>query len=94
MFDDEDTTGNGFHFTREMLDDLVEKIEERIEANIDNMSDTDIVDESSLEISISGTRASIDSIDINKDQITSDATYGIGDTIDEWAYDNKVIIVD
>jgi len=71
--------------TLEMIDDLVEKIEARIDTNISDMSDSDIVDEDSIEMSISGGRASVESIDVDKDQIISEANYGIVDTITNWA---------
>ena len=71
--------------TLEMIGDLVEKIEARIDSNINDMRDSDIVDEDSIEMSISGGRASVESIDVDKDQIVSDANYGIDDTITNWA---------
>jgi hypothetical protein len=71
--------------TPDMIGDLVEKIEARIDTNINDMSDSDIVDEDSIEMSISGGRASVESIDVDKDQIVSDANYGIDDTITNWA---------
>lgn len=76
--------------TSDMIADLVEKIEARIDANINNMSDSDVVDEDSLEVSISGNRASIDNIDIDKDNIISEASYGIDDTITNWAEHNGI----
>lgn len=76
--------------TPDMISDLVEKIEARIDANINNMSDSDVVDEDSLEVSISGNRASIDNIDVDRDQIISEATYGIDDTITNWAEHNGI----
>ena len=76
--------------TSDMIADLVEKIEARIDANINNMSDSDVVDEDSLEVSISGNRASIDNIDVDKDNIISEASYGIDDTITNWAEHNGI----
>ena len=54
------------------------------------MSESDIVDSDSLDITISGGRVSIDSIDVDKDQIISDATYGIDDIITNWAEHNGI----
>lgn len=76
--------------TADMIGDLVEKIEARIDSNIGNMNESDIVDSDSLELTISGGRVSIDSIDVDKDQIISDATYGIDDTITNWAEHNGI----
>jgi hypothetical protein len=76
--------------TREMIDDLVEKIEARIDSNINDMNDSDIIDEDSIEMSISGGRASVDNIDVDKDQIISEANYGVDDTIRQWAERNGI----
>lgn len=70
--------------TTDQISGLIEIIEARIDKNISNMSDSDILDEDSLEVSISGTRASIDNIDVDKDNIASEATYGIDDDVYEW----------
>ena len=77
--------------TPDMIGDLVEKIEARIDANIDKMDDSEIVDEDSIEMSISGGRVTMDNIDVDKDQIISEATYGIDDTITEWASANGIL---
>ena len=71
--------------TSEQIGQLVEMIEERIDSNINDMTDSDIVDSDSLDITISGGRVSIDSIDVDKDQIISEAQYGIDDEIYKWA---------
>lgn len=76
--------------TSDMIADLVEKIEARIDSNINDMDDSDIVDSNSLDITISGGRVSIDSIDVDKEQIITDATYGIDELIEDWAEHNGV----
>lgn len=76
--------------TADMIGDLVEKIEARIDSNIYDMMESDIVDSDSLELTISGGRVSIDSIDVDKDQIVSEATSGIDDTITQWAERNGI----
>lgn len=76
--------------TPDMIGDLVEKIEARIDTNIHNMSESDIVDSDSIEMSISGGRATVEDIDVDKDNIISEATYGIDDTITEWAEKNGI----
>jgi len=81
-----ETDENGIAvLTSEQIGQLVEMIEERIDSNIGDMSESDIVDSDSLDITISGGRVSIDSIDVDKDQIISDAQYGIDDEIYKWA---------
>jgi len=76
--------------TPDMIGDLVEKIEARIDTNITDMSDSDIVDSDSIEMSISGGRATVEDIDVDKDNIISEATYGIDDTIRQWAERNGI----
>ena len=78
--------------THQMIADLVERIETKIDGNISGLSDTDIVDSDSLDITISGGRVSIDSIDVDKDGIISEATYGIDDTIRDWADENDLSV--
>jgi len=82
--EDEGSTGNGF-VTDEQLEDLADMIGERIDRNITNMSDSDIVDGDSIEMSISGGRATVEDIDVDKDQIISEAQCDIDDTIASWA---------
>jgi hypothetical protein len=89
---DEDEDTAGAVVTQTDVDRLVARIEERIDKNISGMSDSDIVDEDSIEISLGGGRYSIDNIDCDKDQIISEATYGIDDEIAGWAYDLKIVI--
>jgi len=77
--------------TQEKIDELIESIEERIDGNINKMDDTDIVDEDSIEITLSGGRYTIDNIDANKDNIVSEAQYGIDDVVTGWALTNNLI---
>jgi hypothetical protein len=77
-------TANGF-VTDEQLEDLAEMVAERIDNNIGNMSESDMIDDSSLEASISGGRVSIESLDVDKDNIISEAQMDIDDTIASWA---------
>ena len=77
--------------TQEKIDELIESIEERIDGNINKMDDTDIVDEDSIEITLSGGRYTIDNIDANKDTIVSEASYGIDDVVTGWALTNNLI---
>jgi len=79
--------------TQSEIDELIESIEDRIDGNINKMDDTDIVDEDSIEISLSGGRYTIDNIDANKDNIVSEASYGIDDVVTGWAEKNKLIVI-
>jgi len=78
--------------TLDMIGDLVEKIEARIDSNIHDMNESDIVDEDSIEMSISGGRATVENVDIDKDNIVHDAMDGIDDTITHWAQKNGILI--
>jgi hypothetical protein len=75
---------NGF-ITDEQLEDLADMVAERIDGNISDMNESDMIDESSLEASISGGRVSIESLDVDKDNIISEAQCNMDDTIASWA---------
>jgi len=74
------------------IDELIADIEERIDGNINKIDHTDIVDEDSLELSLSGGRYTIDSLDVNTDLIVTEAQYGIDDVVNEWVYKNKIVL--
>jgi hypothetical protein len=82
----------GGTITQTQIDQLVALIEVRIDTNINNMSDSDIVDGDSIEMSISGGRATIEDIDVDKDNIISEAQYGIDDEINNWADRHGIVI--
>jgi len=79
--------------TQSEIDELIESIEERIDGNINKMDETDILDEDSIEISLSGGRYSVDNMDANKDFIITEAQYGIDDVVTSWAEKNKLIVI-
>lgn len=81
---EDDTNTNGF-LTAEQLEDLAQMIGERIDGNINDMTDSDIVDEDSIEMSISGGRATVEDISVDKDNIIDNAQCNIDDTIASWA---------
>jgi hypothetical protein len=89
--EDDDEDQNGPVITQSLIDTLVESIEEQIENNIDNLSDSDIVDEDSIEITLSSGRYSIDNIDCDKENIKDEAKGNIEDCIKTWAYENKIV---
>jgi len=81
---EDDTNTNGF-VTTEQLEDLADMIGERIDGNINDMTDSDIVDEDSIEMSISGGRATVEDISVDKGNIIDNAQCNIDDTIASWA---------
>jgi hypothetical protein len=88
---DEDNTG-GTVLTKAMITHLVGEIEDLVVNNIDGISDTDIVEQDSIEMSLSGGRYSVDNIDCDKDLIASEATYNLAQTIYDWAEQNDIEI--
>lgn len=90
--EDAEAETTGAVLTQTDIDELVEALEERISDNIDDISDSDIVDESSLEASISGGRVSIESLDIDKSNIISEAQYNLDEVVSKWAYEHKLVI--
>ena len=87
----EDTAG-GTVLTKELVTALVGEIEDLITNNIDGMSDTDMVDQDSIEMSLSGGRYTVDNIDCDKDNISDEAVYGLEQTIYDWAGANDIEI--
>jgi hypothetical protein len=81
---------NGF-VTDALITSLVGTIDDLVSDNIDNLSDSDIIDEDSLEASISGGRVSIDCIDLDKSSIADEATSNLERTIRDWAHENGLI---
>jgi hypothetical protein len=75
---------NGF-ITDEQLQDLADMVAERIDGNINDMNESDMIDEDSIEMSISGGRASVDNLDVDKDNIIVEAQCDMDDTIASWA---------
>jgi hypothetical protein len=82
---DGDTTNS---LTMELITGLVGTIDDLVTDNIDNMCDSDIIDEDTLEASISGGRVSIEGIGLDKSSIVDEATSNLERTILEWAQEN------
>ena len=82
---DGDTTNS---LTMELITCLVGTIDDLVTDNIDNMCDSDIIDEDTLEASISGGRVSIEGIGLDKSSIVDEATSNLERTILEWAQEN------
>ena len=88
----ENSTDEGVVLTKSMITHLVGEIEDLVTNNLDNMSDTDIVDQDSIEMSLSGGRYSVDNIDCDKDLIASEAVDSLEQTIYDWADENGIDI--
>jgi hypothetical protein len=88
--DDDDATTDTI--TRGDIDELIGAIEERIAYNVMAMNGTDILDEDSLEISLSGGSYTMDSLTVDRAYISSEAQDGIDDIVNEWCYENKIIL--
>jgi len=82
------------HTLPTITQDMLEALEERIADNINDISESDIVDADSLEATISNGRVTIDNLDVDKGPICDEAIYGIEDTVREWLYDHKIFIKD
>ena len=70
--------------TQEMRDKLVDMIDDQIQTGLDRMDHSSIIDESSLEVSINGTHATVDNIDIDTDNIHSEITWHTSSTVADW----------
>jgi hypothetical protein len=90
--EDVETETTGAVITQTDIDELVEALEERIYKNKNYIHDSDIVDSDSLEASIYNGRVTIESIDIDKDNIISEAQYNLEEVINKWAYEHKLVI--
>jgi hypothetical protein len=71
---------------------LVGEIEDLITNNIDDISDTDIVEQDSIEMSLSGGRYTVDNIDCDKALIASEVTYGLEQAVYNWAEEIGIVI--
>lgn len=70
--------------TKEMYDNLVERIDEHVTDAISSVDTSDVVDESSIVMTVCGGRATLDNISVNTDEIASQATWGLSDKIEDW----------
>jgi len=93
LLDADDTESEtGAAISTEMVEDLVDKLKRAVRSSCDDMTDSSIVDEGSLEVSISGTSASIDSIEVDKEFIGDTAVEDIESTVDEWLSENDIVV--
>jgi len=87
--DDDTTTAT---ITRVDIAELIGAIEEHIAYNVMAMNGTDILDEDSLEISLSGGSYTMNPLTVDRDYISSAAQDGIDVIVNEWCYENKIIL--
>ena len=70
--------------TREMRDRLEEMINDQINEAIDRLNSSDVIDSTSLEISINGSHANIDNVDIDNSMLYDEISYNTDGTVTEW----------
>ena len=78
--------------TKEMYDNLIERIEETVGNSIENLDGDGLIDKDSIELSISGREVSIENFDIDLDQVSSEATWGISSEVHDWAEEYGITI--
>ena len=77
-------TGEQVLITRQMRDRLVEMIDDQIAEGLNKLSTNDVIDISSIEMSISGGSATLDNIDIDTDTMHSEITWHTDSTVTDW----------
>ena len=77
-------TGEQVLITREMRDRLEEMINDQINNAIDGLNSSDVIDNDSIEMSISGRQATIDNVDIDTNLLEDEITYHTDGTVTEW----------
>ena len=70
--------------TQEMRDRLVDMIDDQIQNGLDNIDHSDIIDQSSLEVTINGNRATIDNLDLDTANIHGEITWHTSTTVEDW----------
>ena len=80
--------------TQDMRDKLVELIDDQIQSGLDNLDHSDIIDESSLEVSINGSQARIDNISIDTDNVHSEITWHTSSTVEDWLNEYGIEVSD
>ena len=70
--------------TREMRDRLEEMINDQINEAIDGLNSSDVIDSTSIEMSINGSHATIDNVDIDNSILYDEISYNTDGTVTEW----------
>lgn len=84
--EDGESTGN---LNDEQIESLASYISRKVEDSIQSMDDTDIVDAYAVSMTIYRGDVTIDSVDVNKDDIAQAATEDIESSIHEWLKNNS-----
>ena len=70
--------------TREMRRRLEDMIDDQISDAISGLNSTDVVDSTTLEVTINGTHATIDNVDIDNSILYDEISYHTDGTVTEW----------
>ena len=70
--------------TRNMRDRLEEMINDQINEAIDGLNSSDVIDITSIEMSINGSHATIDNVDIDNSILYDEISYNTDGTVTEW----------
>ena len=70
--------------THNMRDRLEEMINDQITEAIDGLNSSDVIDSTSIEMSINGSHATIDNVDIDTSILYDEISYHTDGTVTEW----------
>jgi hypothetical protein len=73
--------------SEDQIKELINEIEDAISTNVDMMDDSDLIDEDSLDISLSCGGYTINNVDVRRDDIAASAAEGIHKLVREWVAD-------
>lgn len=74
----------GIEINRQIIKDLSNAILDQVRENANNLDSSDVCDLSTAEFSLNYNELSLDSVDIDNDQIADNVVCGIYDTIEEF----------
>ena len=74
----------GIQIDRQIIKDLSEAVLDEIKRNAGNLDSSDVCDLSSAEFSLNYNEISLDSVDVDTDQIAENVVCGIYDVIEEF----------
>jgi hypothetical protein len=87
-FPEEDATSASF-FTQETAEKLQDEIKLKFKRRLDSMSDSDLVDEDSIELSLYGRNIEIDSVSVNTDSIADELDDIVSDVLSKYVAEEK-----
>jgi len=77
-----------------MRDRLEEMINDQINEAIDGLNSSDVIDSTSIEMSINGSHATIDNVDIDNSILYDEISYNTDGTVTEWMNDFNIRYAD